>query len=96
MALEIEHNEREKRFEAELDGHLAHADYMMGTKGTTIVFTHTEVPEAFEGQGIGSKLAKAALNYARDNELRVQPLCPFIRAYIERHPEEYGDLTITT
>jgi predicted GNAT family acetyltransferase len=52
-----------------------------------IVFTHTGVPESMEGTGVGSALAKSALDYAQDNHLLVLPLCPFIRSYIERHPE---------
>jgi predicted GNAT family acetyltransferase len=56
-----------------------------------ITFTHTEIDPAFEGQGLGSTLARAALDDVRAKGLRVVPRCPFIRAYIERHPE-YADL----
>jgi predicted GNAT family acetyltransferase len=52
-----------------------------------ILFTHTLVPEALEGQGIGSQLAKAGLEYAKQNLYRVVPLCPFVSGYIGRHPE---------
>jgi predicted GNAT family acetyltransferase len=90
--VQVIHNEAERRFEVHLDGKIAHADYLKGSGGSTLIFTHTEVPEEFEGQGIGSQLARSALNYAQENDLRVQPLCPFIRAYIERHPE-YKSLT---
>ena len=55
------------------------------------VFTHTEVDEAFEGQGIGSALARGALDDVRERGLRIRPECPFIRKYVERHPE-YADL----
>jgi predicted GNAT family acetyltransferase len=55
------------------------------------VFTHTEVDPAFEGHGIGSALAAGALDDARRRGLVVVPSCPFIRAYITRHPE-YADL----
>jgi predicted GNAT family acetyltransferase len=57
-----------------------------------IVFTHTVVDDAFEGRGVGSTLVRAALDAARDEGLRVVPQCPFVRSYIERHPE-YADLT---
>ena len=57
-----------------------------------IVFTHTVVDDAFEGRGVGSTLVRAALAAARDEGLRVVPQCPFVRSYIERHPE-YADLT---
>jgi predicted GNAT family acetyltransferase len=55
------------------------------------VFTHTEVDDAFEGQGIGSALARAALDDVRERGMRIRPLCPFIRSYVEKHPE-YADL----
>jgi len=79
-----------ERFEADLDGELAGViDYRLGDG--VIVFVHTEVDDAFEGQGVGSRLAAAVLDAARDRGLRVVPQCPFIRSYIERHPE-YGPL----
>lgn len=56
-----------------------------------VVFTHTEVGPAYEGQGIGSALARAGLDDVRGQELKVMPLCPFIHAWIGRH-REYVDL----
>lgn len=56
-----------------------------------IVFTHTVVEPAFEGRGLGSRLAASALDDARRRGLPVVPLCEFIAGYIERHPE-YADL----
>jgi predicted GNAT family acetyltransferase len=56
-----------------------------------MVFEHTEVDAAFEGRGLGSLLAKTALDDARSRGLRIRTECPFIRAYIRRHPE-YADL----
>ena len=55
------------------------------------VFTHTEVDPAFEGQGIGGTLARAALDRARADGVRVEPQCPFIRGGIDKHPD-YADL----
>lgn len=52
-----------------------------------ITFLHTEVPEAFRGQGIAQKLAHAGLEYARVQGVNVIPLCPFVNAYIRKHPE---------
>lgn len=60
-----------------------------------IVFTHTEVDGAYEGQGLGSMLARGALDDVRLRGLRVTPRCPFIAAYIRRHPE-YEDLIAET
>lgn len=57
-----------------------------------VIFTHTEVDPAFEGRGVGSALAAGALDQVRGSGDRVVPLCPFIKAYIARHPD-YQDLT---
>ncbi len=56
-----------------------------------VTFTRTEVDPAFQGQGIGSRLAAAALEMVRDRGERFVWECPFIRSYVERHPE-YADL----
>lgn len=52
---------------------------------------HTVVEKAFDGQGLGSKLAVHALDTLRERGLKVRPLCPFIKGYIDRH-EAYADL----
>ncbi|MDT0345376.1 GNAT family N-acetyltransferase [Streptomyces litchfieldiae] len=78
------------RFEAWIDGELAgFADYLRA--GNLAVYPHTEVREAFEGRGIGSTLARTALDDARSRDLRVLAPCPFISGWLERHPE-YHDL----
>lgn len=78
------------RFEIRVTGALAgFAEYRL--RPGRIVFTHTEVDSAFEGQGIGSALVRGALDQARERGLRVAPLCPFVKAYIDKHAE-YGDL----
>jgi predicted GNAT family acetyltransferase len=78
------------RYEIRVAGELAgYAAYQPGDG--QMVFTHTQVLAAFEGKGIGSRLASAALDDARAQGLRVVPLCPFIAAYIRRH-REYADL----
>src|SRR5262245_4686090 len=56
-----------------------------------MVFEHTEVDAAYEGRGLGSRLAKSALDDVRSRGLRIRIECPFIRTYIRRHPE-YADL----
>ena len=88
-SLTVERNEEKRRFEIALEDQVALADYRLreAADGTReIVFPHTEVPRAYEGQGIGSKLVGEALDYAREQELRVVPACPFVAAYIRRHP----------
>lgn len=88
--IEIVDNPERKRFETTIDGHTALVEYIRLQQ--RIIYTHTEVPRALEGQGIGSALARYVLDFARREDLRVQPLCPFIAAYIKNHFEEYGDL----
>lgn len=87
----VVNHEAKSRFEVALDGKLAVAEYM--NRGDKIVFTHTEVPEGLEGRGIGSALARTALDWARSQGKAVLPLCPYIAAYIRRHPE-YLDLVL--
>jgi predicted GNAT family acetyltransferase len=60
-------------------------------EGDTLVFTHTEVPEELEGQGIGSRLIEGALADVRGRGLKVVPLCAFVRHYIDTH-EDVQDL----
>ncbi|MFS0773387.1 GNAT family N-acetyltransferase [Sphingomonas sp. 1P08PE] len=79
----------EQEYVLDIDGERAVAAYQR--EGDTIVFTHTVVPPAIEGRGVGSRLIRAALDDARDQGLKVVPQCPFVGAYIERHPE-YRDL----
>jgi len=75
------------RYEARLDGELAGIlEYVV--KRNRIALAHTEVLPAFEGRGIAGRLAKFALDDARLRGLGVIVMCPFVRAYVERHPEE--------
>ena len=86
----IRDNPDRHRFEADFgDGSTAIADYTL-LKGK-IMFTHTEVPPAHEGRGIGSALISFALAAARERGLEVVPVCPFFAAYIKLH-EEVQDL----
>lgn len=78
------------RYEALLDGELAGiVDYR--DRGGRRILVHTRVLDAFKGRGIGNRLAAGTLQLARADKLRIVPRCPFIRAYMERHPE-YRDL----
>lgn len=84
-------NQAAKRYEARVDGELAGSAYY-DTADDLIVFTHTEVDEAFEGHGVGSALARFALDDVRaDGRRKVVPRCPFIKGWIDRHPD-YQDL----
>jgi len=85
MPATILHNADKQRFETNLDGGVAFLEYRL--REGQILFTHTEVPSASEGHGIASNLANVALDYARDNQLEIVPLCEFVIAYIKHHPE---------
>src|SRR5262245_8533539 len=83
--LNIENNQAAQCWEAHVDQHVAVAEYRR--RGDTIFFIHTEVPRELEGQGVASKLVKAALDDARTQHLAVVPFCPFVASYIRRHPD---------
>lgn len=86
MATEVVDNTTESRFELLVDGKVAgFADYQL--LPTKVVFTHTEVLPAYEGQGLAGKLVGYALQASADTGLRVVPTCPYVAKYIERHPE---------
>lgn len=59
-----------------------------------VTVTHTEVDPAFEGQGVGSALVRGLLEDVRRRDAKVLAICPFVRAYLQRHPE-YADLVWT-
>lgn len=90
MTEDVHDNAAKHRFELEAEGHLAATYYELA--GNVITFVHTEVPPELGGKGIGSKLVRGALDQVRSRKLRVVAKCPFVKAYIEKHPE-YADLT---
>jgi len=85
----INDNTADSQFEAHVGPYVGVIQYER--LGDIITFTHTETPEELEGHGVASKLARVALDDARAQRLRVVPICPFVAAYIKRHPE-YSDL----
>jgi predicted GNAT family acetyltransferase len=85
----VNNNETEHRFEAGTGPHLAVLEYRR--EGDALELTHTEVPEQYEGQGIGGALARAAMEFARQNHLQVRPYCSFVASWLKRH-QEYQDL----
>jgi predicted GNAT family acetyltransferase len=88
----VVNNEAAHRYEAFIgDERAGFVDYRL--RPGRIVLVHTEVDDSFEGQGVGGRLAEAALDDARARGLSVSPMCPFIASFIDEHPE-YADLVV--
>jgi predicted GNAT family acetyltransferase len=85
----VRDNKAQHRFEMSAGGDTAVAYYSLAPG--VITFTHTEVPAALWGQGIGSRLVRGALEAARAQGLKVVPRCSFVSAYLGKHPE-FNDL----
>lgn len=92
MSADVKDNPAQSRFELAVGDAVAVAHYHR--RGDELVFTHTEVPESLSGKGVGSTLARGALDAARAGGMRVVAHCTFIAGYIQRHPE-YQDLLET-
>ena len=86
-AIKVTNNTEAGRFEATVDGHAAYTEYRLLASG--MLFPHTEVPAALEGRGVGSALVRDALDFAREQGLKVIPVCPFVAGWIRRHPEAH-------
>lgn len=78
-------NEERKRYELEVEGKTAYIEYLLAQG--KIYLTHTEVPRELEGKGIGSSIVQQVLEEVKKNGLKLMPLCPFVAAYLKRHPE---------
>ncbi len=92
MNEKINVNEADNQFELITPEGLALIAYEM--EGDTMAILHTEVPEVLQGQGVGSDLAKFALDYAREKQLKVKVYCQFVQVYLKRHPQ-YQNLIVT-
>ena len=87
----VRDNPDHHRFELDVDGQMALAYYQMAPG--VITFTHTEVPQALSGHGVGSQLVRGALEAVRARGLKVVARCPFVSAYMAKHPE-FNDLLL--
>lgn len=79
------------RFEIEQDGHVAYLEYTVA--GNILALLHTEVPKELRSRGLASELANSALQWARENHMKVDVTCPSVAAYLKRH-KEYSDLVM--
>lgn len=87
--IDVTHNTAKHRFETEVDGYLAYADYRLDDG--VMHFTSTRVPDPIGGRGIAGRLVRAAMDHAREQGYEVVPACSYVAAWLERHPE-YEDL----
>jgi predicted GNAT family acetyltransferase len=88
---DVRDNPALNRFELDVDGHTAVSYYRLSPG--VITFMHTEVPHELEGHGVGSRLVRGALEAARARGLKVVAKCPFVAAYMAKHPE-FNDLVL--
>jgi predicted GNAT family acetyltransferase len=79
------------RFELERDGEVASLEYALA--GPVLELIHTEVPKSMRGSGVASQLIQSALDWARDNKVKVDVVCPVVAGFIRKHPE-YADLVL--
>ena len=86
--MEVINNKEEHQFEIIIDGIKAELVYRLKRK--TLFLLHTFVPEDLAGRGVATKLAEYALNYAKDNNRRLAVFCPFVSAYVKKHPEWFA------
>jgi uncharacterized protein len=90
--INIVNNHAQHQFELSVDGHLATAHYE--SDGNVVTFVHTEVPTELGGRGVGSRLVQGALDQVRADGQKVIAECPFVKAWIGKHPA-YQDLLRT-
>lgn len=79
-------NPEKKRFELEAEGKTAFIEFIL-TNENIMFLTHTEVPVALEGKGVGSAIVSKTLEYIKEKGYTLAPLCPFVAAYVKRHPD---------
>ena len=82
---DVQHEPDRNRFTASVDGGTAELEYQRAED--VLIFVHTFVPEASRGQDVGTALVEAALAHVRENDLRLVAQCPFVKHYVEEHPE---------
>jgi len=94
MDFEVRRDDAKGKYYAVIDGHEAHIRFAPAGD-RTLDFQHTEVPRELRGRGVADTLVRRALEDVRARGERIVPTCPFVRAFLGKHPE-YQALTVTT
>lgn len=88
--MSLVNNFQKSRYEIDRDGQLAFIDYKFTQQTNRIYLIHTEVPPSMRGKGMGEELVIAVLEDIKKNGWNLIPLCPFVVAYLKRHPEYHS------
>ncbi|GAB4242954.1 MAG: GNAT family N-acetyltransferase [Ekhidna sp.] len=89
--LKTKQNEAQDQFELEHEGKKAFIAYKIGKSGNWYL-VHTEVPDEWEGQGVGHKLVRETLNYLEEMQVKIIPSCPFVKSFIKDHKADYAHI----
>lgn len=84
-ALPLINDKSSRQFEMEVDGRMAKMEYELN--GTRMFLTHSSVPKALAGTGVGTALVEKVFAYIEENHLKLVPMCPFVTAHLRKHPE---------
>jgi len=90
-SLKTEDKKDENRFVLQIEDKKAFIDYKVGKSGA-IYLIHTEVPDDIEGKGVGHKLVRESLQLIEEEGNKIVPLCPFVRAFLKKHPDVYRQI----
>src|SRR5262249_16001987 len=82
-------NDASRRLELETEGGIAFIEYKVSRD--ILFLIHTEVPRALEGKGVASTIVQKALQYAKDNNYKIVPICPYVQSYLKKH-KEWNDI----
>lgn len=88
----VTNDPKRQQFQVNMEGEVAYLEYRWSDG--VLVLMHTEVPDKLAGRGVGSALAAFAFGYAREKEVRVKVYCPFVAAWLKKHPD-WQDIVVT-
>ncbi len=87
MDINVYHDNQAKQFSVSIRGESATLRYLLSTDGKVLDYYSTFVPPTLRGKGVGQALVRFALEYAKKNQLKVKPTCPFVKTYVDAHQE---------